>query len=267
MSDAPRASPGLADLHITCATCAYDLTGLRADGLCPECATPVIRSLPASSFSSASHAHLHELSTGLGLIITALTLQLVFSITNPCLCITSSNVVLKLPVLIFLAIGFPPLLLILVGFRKASSPDSHTSTQTPPTHASAASTPLRSRLLGAIYTCVFARASLTFSLAIQPPPAYGLTPDTWGVLIGSSLLLEHLAWAAIHALGAVHMRTLALRVPDAALARTCTTNRWLLPTLSTLGVLIAGLGPAIAVSMHWRMIDRLKEHIDDTRNA
>jgi ACR3 family arsenite efflux pump ArsB len=54
---------------------------------------------------------------------------------------------------------------------------------------------------------------------------------------------------------------LARRVPDQWIVKRATTYRWLLPVLTTVGVLLIGLGPLIALVLYWNLLDRMRKHL------
>jgi hypothetical protein len=60
----------------TCRVCSYNLRGLLAAGLCPECACPVIRSLSARSLATADLDWLRNLERGAVLILAGLVMLL-----------------------------------------------------------------------------------------------------------------------------------------------------------------------------------------------
>ena len=72
MSDAPKAIPapiaaGDITIDLPCARCGYNLRGLRADHLCPECGTPIERSLIGNLLRFADPEWLAKLRLGIAL--------------------------------------------------------------------------------------------------------------------------------------------------------------------------------------------------------
>lgn len=66
----PSAQPAPAEIlqeDRACARCGYNLRGLRSDGLCPECATPIARSLQGNLLRFADPAWLDKLRFGVAL--------------------------------------------------------------------------------------------------------------------------------------------------------------------------------------------------------
>jgi hypothetical protein len=63
--------------RIHCVTCGYDLAGLDDDGACPECATPVARSIRGDGLAFADPAYLRTLDRGLGMVRWSVALVLI----------------------------------------------------------------------------------------------------------------------------------------------------------------------------------------------
>lgn len=59
--------PGPIEEDTICARCGYNVRGLRADGLCPECGTPIARSLQGNLLRFADPAWLDKLRFGVAL--------------------------------------------------------------------------------------------------------------------------------------------------------------------------------------------------------
>ncbi|MCH8880727.1 MAG: serine/threonine protein kinase, partial [Planctomycetes bacterium] len=57
--------------HLLCIHCGYNLRGLATDGLCPECGTPIHRSIHGDLLSGADPAWLTRVSRGVTLIYAA----------------------------------------------------------------------------------------------------------------------------------------------------------------------------------------------------
>ncbi len=65
-----------------CIRCGYSLRGLPASGLCPECATPVERSLHGDMLVYSDPAYVNELSLAARLILVGVLLLAITSIAS-----------------------------------------------------------------------------------------------------------------------------------------------------------------------------------------
>lgn len=73
-------------------------------------------------------------------------------------------------------------------------------------------------------------------------------------------IVSVIAWAVLFFAVMRYTRWVAGRVPDQWIVRRTKTYMWLLPVLNTLGILLIGLGPIIALVLYWNLLDRLRKH-------
>ncbi|MFA6045133.1 MAG: hypothetical protein WC718_09125 [Phycisphaerales bacterium] len=85
-------------------------------------------------------------------------------------------------------------------------------------------------------------------------------PFLGGILI-ATLILSMLAWAVQFFSMMQYVRGLAKRAPDEPMAQRANMYMWLLPVLYTVGTLICGLGPLIALVLYWNMLAALRKHV------
>jgi hypothetical protein len=80
----PLISPPAPDAPVTsdspCRKCGYNLRGLRSDGVCPECATPVGVSILGDLLRFSDPAWLRKVAQGMGLVLVGFYLQFGFVI-------------------------------------------------------------------------------------------------------------------------------------------------------------------------------------------
>lgn len=84
MPDLPQASPIVSDTQtitqdMSCLRCGYNLRGLRSDGHCPECGSPVERSLHGDQLRFADPNWLNTLRRGVALMLWNLLIVMVIS--------------------------------------------------------------------------------------------------------------------------------------------------------------------------------------------
>jgi hypothetical protein len=65
---------------VTCVACGYNLRGLADDGKCPECATPIARSIGGNSLRNADRDWLKSVHRGAGLVYWSCVLPLLLMI-------------------------------------------------------------------------------------------------------------------------------------------------------------------------------------------
>lgn len=59
----------------------------------------------------------------------------------------------------------------------------------------------------------------------------------------------------------LYVRWLAPRLPNAAVYKRAKTLMWLGPVLYTVGLLLLGLGPLIALVLYWNMLDKVRKDL------
>ncbi len=75
--DPDWATPRPLDQDVPCLVCGYNLRGLRTDGRCPECGTPVGRSLHGNYFRFAGPAYVRTLARGMSLVLWGFLLPII----------------------------------------------------------------------------------------------------------------------------------------------------------------------------------------------
>jgi hypothetical protein len=81
MSDIPRALP-VEDIQVdtSCLHCGYNLRGLRVDGLCPECGSPIGRSVLGNYLRYSEVDWLQTIGRGATLKLWAIGLSIVLGV-------------------------------------------------------------------------------------------------------------------------------------------------------------------------------------------
>jgi len=69
------------------------------------------------------------------------------------------------------------------------------------------------------------------------------------------------AWATQFFAVMLHTRWLGSRIPDRAIVAQSKRYMWLLPVLTTVGLILLGLGPLIALILYWNLLNRLRKHV------
>lgn len=236
-----------------CSRCGYNLIGLPANGVCPECGQPVVDSLKGFQLEYASREYIEKIRSGHSFILNGILIQIVFSI-------------LSFVVSIAFGVGSPgatgvPLLLqagaiacatvILMGYLKATELDPGFVRSDKPMGAR--------RVVR-----VAATAQVAIAVILLPLPllaGMSLSPTLVQVATFGFGLLNMAAWAAQFFAMMLYTRWLASRIPDNWIIRRTKTYMWLLPILTTVGAIAIGLGPLIALVLYWNLLDRMRKHL------
>ncbi|CAN5701378.1 hypothetical protein BH11PLA1_BH11PLA1_08500 [soil metagenome] len=264
--------------HRLCARCQYDLEGLDAAGMCPECALPIADSLRGMLLAGSSLTYLRRLRTGLSCALNAILIQVAmyigfYTITYVGLW-RSSSTLLWSPFL--LPVGsFVISLLSSIGYYLYTSPD-------PQYHGVE---PARSRQVvrGAVYVQLAAAIFglvmrvLTYSaLPLALPPG----PQWLFVLMNAA---SGFAWVVQIIAVLTYTAWLASRIPDAKIARRARRLRvWIPIIVVSLGafaataiplvvlsggvspltlIAILGLAYLLTLAVYWNFLNQMRTHI------
>jgi hypothetical protein len=243
---------------LTCVQCGYDLRGLSPTGVCPECGTAVERSLQGTLLRFSSPDYVANLYRGLWLIVTgilvqvalvAVTIFVAFSLTP-----TGASVASGLMVLVSIA-EFGVAAMILWGWWLFSEPDPRY------TGRDDGSTARKIVRIAVIVVAVTAIAEVFKTILVgagTPSPVVAL-------LLGALGLLGLIAWVTQFFAAMQYLRWLAPRLPDAYTAKRARLLMWLTPLLYTVGLLLLGLGPLIALVLYWNLLDHVRKRIKAIR--
>lgn len=233
-----------------CIICGYDLKGIGREGVCPECGTPVEQSYLPDLLANRSPEYLRQLRSGLSFVlngILAYVCVVVLGFLSAIAGVSGAE--------LFLAFaGTACSIAILVGWWRLTTPD--------PGMPPEANAGLGARQIIRIAVCVQLAASI-FGLMPQFSTGQTLTPGLTAIVVLSVALgvLSLIAWVAQFFAAMLYVRWLARRVPDQKLHDRAKRFMWLGPVLQTVGLLLLGLGPLIALIMYWNMLDAMRKHI------
>ncbi|MCG3125283.1 MAG: hypothetical protein CHACPFDD_00100 [Phycisphaerae bacterium] len=116
-STAVYAADGSINQDITCKKCGYNLRGLRENGLCPECATPVGRSVTGDLLRFADPAWVGRVAFGLNLIVLGIVITILLGCTGGVLAAMSGSALLSQ------IAGYVGIVINAVGIWCMTSPD------------------------------------------------------------------------------------------------------------------------------------------------
>jgi len=256
-SDATGSSEGTALCGVVvdgvgCTNCGYNLGGLPTAGTCPECGAPIERSLRGDRLVNMPAGYLASLHRGAFLVLTVIFLQVlvmflrIFSALATAV-LGSSPIPGGETVLSVVQLALS--VVLVVGWWVLSAP-----------------MPLLADLAGADRRRRWVRGLLVVNVAVIAAQAslYVLmsvwltSPLALLYVVSSVTILSSLVSLAGYVVQMLYLAWLADRVPDVALFKRAKLLVWLGPTLSTVGLVLLGLGPLIALIMYWNLVDRFR---------
>ncbi len=232
--------------HRACVECGYDLFGLPLAGSCPECGKPVADSLRGILLQYASREYVGMVRQGHSIVLNGILAQVIITILV--WIETATNV---FGPIVEAGAGIATIavsIVVFAGYLRLTIPDPQfTGTERP----DAARQIVRIAVIGQI---VFTLAQLVISV---------LSPGLGASLIINVLLglLGAVMWAVQFFAMMRYTRWLGQRVPDVHVVKTATRYMWVLPLLTTFGLLLFGLGPLLALVMYWNLLDRMRKHL------
>jgi ABC-type multidrug transport system fused ATPase/permease subunit len=264
-----HAAPPLSQLHwqipptapegARCLQCGFDVRGMSAASRCPECGTPISRSLQGNFLVFSSTDYVGSLHSGLTMILIAVLLQLALGIAMFIVAIslgvkgalTGGNPAMMNTNLWSSLAGIPITGLLLWGWWQFSAPDpamiGNEKGQT-------------ARTL--IRASVIALAAVTVAqlLALSPVAlnAVVMTSMGLGVLAAAASITQFFA-------SMVYVRWLAPRIPAPDLAKQANRYLWLLPVIYVVGICVL-VGPIVATVMYFFMLNRFRIRLRKIRN-
>ena len=245
------ASNGVVVAGNACIDCGYDLAGLRADGQCPECGASIERSLKGDFMVHASPEYLATLHRGAVSVLTAILVQVALMFVG-----------LAIRLLLFTyggSLGWLPAATtgielvsagaLLWGWWRLSTPMPSLAEKP---WVDKARRWVRYLLFGDIIVLV-AQVVLatTMRLGVRPP---GI--EYVAVAFG---LFSLAIWLATYIVHGTYLAWLAKRIPDTKLHNRSKRIRWLCPLLATVGIILIGLGPLIALVIYWNLINSFRK--------
>lgn len=255
-SAVPPPPPMTVDRTQPCVKCGYDLRGLPLTGVCPECGSPVEDSLRGLVLQFASAQYRGKLKRGLSLILNGILLQIG-------LMVLGFGVVLAFPgsrmvMLGLSAAGLGVTVMLMLGYWLFTEPDpGYTGIEKPKSARQVARIAVAVQAVIQVVQLVMSMADDAVGAVSGTSGGFTLVSAVSGLLTLAALA----AWATQFFAVMLYTRWLGSRVPDAHVASKSKTYMWLLPVLTTLGILLLGFGPLIALILYWNLLDRLRKHV------
>lgn len=272
-----------------CIRCTYDLVGLTSAGACPECGTPVAETLRQGLFSGADLAYLRRIRRGLSLVLGGICTWLMLVIgsvvanavvqfgmvsASPGGGFTVSPWMLVVQIIGTVAI-FVSLMIVLWGYWRFTEPDPDRG---PPGRRLEPASRLVLRWATGVHAVAafFSTASGVISsvwsqrMISQMGQNPGVNPWcrpwspsfwsrwSWGCSRGSRCTPRS---ARPSSRACSMCARLALRVPDLTIHSKAKSRMIACPIWATVGILLLGIGPLIALILYWNLLNALKKRM------
>jgi len=237
-----------------CFSCGYDIGGLAVEGACPECATPIARSVQRPLLRSASERYLFTLRRGILLTLWGVVAGSVTTVTCAIAFVvianSSKNVSVRGTVLLLSLCGTVAAILVLAGWRLMTARDPSV-----PALLDAAYARVCVRLAALVLLASTLSQFVLMLIMVRSPSAGAFS--VWYLLMFGSFGLGAVALYA----QLFYLRWLAFRVPHRNLVNRTETLMWLFPLLFLLGSFLFMLGPLIAVVLYCGLLLSLRTHV------
>lgn len=222
---------------LTCRSCGYNLRGLNPKIACPECSTPIDRSIHGDLLQFCDPAWVGRMAKGLQLIIIGLLVNVAYGIVVGSviyLLTPTGTTMMTTTTAIAGAIGAALSLITVIGVWRLTTAD--------PGQAEAEQ-PLTARRLAR--WCILARvAAAPLGLIVNPfggtvggTPGPTFTP-LLTIAMAGNIALRMIALIGTGA-GLIYLRQLALRIPRESLAKQTRTVMWGYVSCSAVGVVFS----------------------------
>jgi hypothetical protein len=273
VTDAPSGPSGALADHApsgcVCVGCGYIVGTMPVASVCPECATPVAKSLQGDVLGNADPDYVRTISRGLTLVLLGTLTVASWWVATPIIMegfVRSGLMSFQAGYVVVQSIDFLGAILLLSGWWLASSPN--------PAVQDPANDYRARRLLRGLLILIAAITALGFVGVFVPAFAKaGLGGISGNVTINSTaqftpLLVSALALRVVLVLARVvrffvalrYLRVIAERVPDRTLAASVRRQTWLFPLSMTVGWLVV-VGPLIGVALYFIMLFRMRQAV------
>lgn len=217
---------GRVNEDISCRRCGYNLRGLLLNGRCPECATPVGRSIQGDLLQFSDPRWVGQLASGMNWLLVSI----VIGVVAPCLVsIVANTIILPQPVLAIFMTGLSQpvsaILMIglgvipLVGYWKVTTPDP----------AEPEEPGMNARKL--------TRFTQVAGFCLWPLKDFSRLAGLHFIMITLNFVGPVIGIVGFFAVFR-YARRLAIRIPDNTLARHCRIVMWGLVTMTAIEVVI-----------------------------
>lgn len=242
-----------------CVKCSYNLRGLPGAGVCPECGTLVERSFHGDLLRYASPEYVAKLHRGvffvqMGIIVSVLliTASLIFAVFGS---IPGSALISQV-------VGLLPAVLSVYGWWLLSEAD--------PGQLSSHKGERPRKLIRAavIANCVITLITLVLNILGSMGAAPGTVTGTRGAVHVFTFVMGIVGLAATLVqffASMLYIAWIGPRLPSLRVVKRARTMLWLGPLLYTVGLLLFGLGPLIALILYYNLLEWIRKDLRSIR--
>jgi len=237
-----------------CHQCGYALAGLPSEGVCPECGLPVEQSLRSNMLEHASPSYLAALHRGVFLVLAAIIVQILLGFAGVAVGFAmagSSSTATFMQ--LFSILGVAVSLTLVYGWWLFTAPD--------PGYEGRRDASQARQIVRITLAVNVAIVLLQMIFQLAPSIAGGSTA-TLAPLVA---LLALVVFAVSFFASMLYLRWLTPRIPNWKAFKRAKTLMWLGPLLYTVGILLIGLGPLIALVLYWNMLDWIRKDLKRIR--
>jgi hypothetical protein len=264
----PGLPPVSATTDIPCSKCGYNLHGLDPKGVCPECGAPISESMVGRLLVFSAPDYVASLHRGVFLIVTVILLQFLASFVGfgAVLALQQGAVGASVVQTVVGTMQLGQLALsvaLWVGWWMFSAPDPAVRTG-----MDSGDKP-RQWVRIAVAASAIVTLITTISEFVGAPPVaapIGKGGPAGAAVVGVLIGLFGLAVTAVKFFASMmYLGWLGPRLPDPAVVTKARSYMWQLPIWTTVGALLCGLGPLIALVLYWNLLDQVRKDLKRVR--
>ena len=253
---------------LRCRRCTYDLAGLSVDGVCPECGKPIDESLRGDLLRDADVTYVRTLHRGVMMIQFGILGSLIATLSSMAYRFTFSPRIGQIAIsdLLHIALlavhtfgGAAASVVAVIGWFWFTASD-------PGLSENERGQPLRRFLRVVALTtgaATVVTAVMRVSFGTMATAWHGLMVNNPPSIVATALLdvASMTAWIVQFFAGMAYLRWMAQRIPDEGLRNRAGRSMWVLPLWWTVGRLLCGLGPLIAIVLYLDMFSQIRVHL------
>lgn len=231
-----------------CVSCNYELSGLQRSGVCPECGISVELSLDGCFLQGIGLGRLDTLRSSLRLVqvgLLAYAVSNIITVGLSCLGAPEELGYWSALHLVGAALAAGALATALVGYWRFTVTDFCIIT-------GVSRIARKCALSTACIQCVAQVASVVLQIAVN----YGFNASIETALRLVNIIIV-ISWTTHYVAIMTCLHWLGKKIPDAVVVARTTIYMWVLPLLTTIGILAIGLGPIAAALLCWSVISRV----------